>query len=326
MSDARIADECAQDIQMRASEWVMEREVADTWSEDDQARLDHWLKESVAHKVAYWRANHAWNKTGRIVALKVSPEQSSPITQRGALGSTFLRVIAAVIVLCIVGVATSYIFAPTAYTTYATTIGGRKILTLTDGSHIELNTNSVLRVSRNAPAREVVLDSGEAYFDIKHDAMKPFVVVAGGRRIVDVGTRFLVRSDADGLKVSMLEGRVVLGVSEGSAQLSSKLEAGDVAIATHTTTRIFKSTTQSLADTASWRRGYLVFRHVALSDAIAEFNRYNSDRLIVANVDAAKLKIYGTFRTNDIQGFADVVQEVLHLQVSRLGDKIVMSR
>jgi len=324
MSQATATDEAAQDVQMAASLWVMEHVMADGWSEADQSRLDNWLRESPSHRLAYWRANHAWNKTERMVALNHPVRKKSvPIHRR--FRSIIARVSAAAIVLSAAAFAISHALAPS-YTTYATAIGGRKVLALSDGSRIELNTNSKLRVSDARGKRKAILDSGEAYFDIRHNATAPFLIMVREHRIVDAGTRFLVRVDADNVKVSMLEGRVTLSAVKEKPGSPTELKGGEVAIATPTTIRVFNPTPQALADTESWRQGHLIFRHVALSEAVAEFNRYNTRCLVVANAGAAKLKIHGTFRTDDVQGFADIVQEVLHLQVSRLGDEIVMSR
>jgi transmembrane sensor len=324
MSRTRAIEEAAQDVQLWASQWVMEREMSDNWSETDQTCLDNWLQESSSHRVAYWRAKHAWNKTERMVALRPSARWEGD-TRNGRARSIFTRVSAAAIILSAAAFAISRGVAPT-YVTYTTPIGGHKVLSLSDGSHIELNTNSVLRVSNAQGHREAILDSGEAYFDIKHDAAAPFLIKVGGRRIVDVGTRFIVRTEAGSVKLSMLEGRVTLSAAKENSGAPTELKGGEVAVATLSATTVFKLSGQALSDTQSWRQGHLVFRHVPLSEAIAEFNRYNRNQLVVANADAAKLKIHGSFRTDDVQGFADIVQEVLHLQVSHVGDKIVMSR
>ena len=60
--------------------------------------------------------------------------------------------------------------------TYATAVGGHKTLTLGDGSEVELNTDTIVRMPKVAGQRQVILDKGEAYFQIKHDAENPFIV------------------------------------------------------------------------------------------------------------------------------------------------------
>ncbi len=64
----------AKDVKARAGVWL-ERRTRETWNEKDQSELDAWLAASPAHEVAYWRLNAAWNRAGRLVALRnASPE------------------------------------------------------------------------------------------------------------------------------------------------------------------------------------------------------------------------------------------------------------
>jgi transmembrane sensor len=325
-SDNKVTDETASDIQALASRWVVERHGASIWSDDDQARLDSWLNESVAHSVAYWRANHVWNRADRLVALKRPPEQDVRNEKRGLRSSTLSWAVATIAILVFVGALVSLNAFRTNYVTYSTAVGAHRVLMLADGSRIELNTDSVLRLAKGGSRSEAILDKGEAYFDIKHNADNPFTVVAHGRRIVDVGTKFLVRENSDALKVSMLEGRVALSAPARNAGTPTELKAGDVAIATASATKVVRSSVQALADTAEWRNGYLTFRHITLADAVAEFNRYNNAKLNVEGAGVSSKKIYGTFRTTDVKLFASVAQDVLHLHVERRGDEIVLSR
>ena len=75
--------------------------------------------------------------------------------------------------------------------------GGQEKLALADGSQIELNTNSAIRLDVGPVHRSVELVRGEAFFEIKHDASRPFVVTAAGHTITDLGTKFLVGATPD---------------------------------------------------------------------------------------------------------------------------------
>ena len=92
------------------------------------------------------------------------------------------------------------------YTIYATDIGGRKILSLSDGSKIELNTDTSLRIAKGSGGRRVWLDKGEAYFEINHNAAWPFIVTAGTHRVTDLGTKFTMHETGNWLEVALLEG------------------------------------------------------------------------------------------------------------------------
>ncbi len=311
------------DIQMEASRWVVDTRTSEDWTADDQAALNEWLSSSVAHKVAYLRADHAWGRTERAAALR-RPEREK---EAAPVKFSFLsmKFAAAIGAIAIAGVLAAQ-YAGQNYTTYRTPIGGRQLLNLSDGSRIELDTNSVVRIAKHSVDREVIVDRGEVYFDVKHDAKRPFVVFAGGRKILDLGTKFLVRDQADRMEVAMYEGRVRLGAPKGSSEQPANLAAGDVAIATAHTTTISKGTPAALSDTLSWRRGVLVFHHTTLADAAAEFNRYNDYKIVVADPAIGRLEINGKFRTTDEGMFADVAADVLGLHVKQQDDYALIER
>ena len=64
-----------------------------------------------------------------------------------------------------------------------------------------------------------------------------------------------------------------------------------------------------------WRTGVIVFRYTTLADAAEEFNRYNRNKLVIADPAAARLTIAGTFRTNDVDAFVRLAQHVFGLHV-----------
>lgn len=314
----------AHEVQMNASRWVIESR-SENWSPDDQARLDAWLNESTAHMVAYWRASQAWNRTFRAVALRQPAAESTSRSGRNLRGLA-LRIAASLTLIGVLGTGASSLLLGPKYATYSTPVGGRETLLLNDGSKIELNTDTVLRYARLGIQREVVLDKGEAYFEVKHDPKHPFIVRANGRQITDIGTKFLVRGSADRLEVAMLEGRVLLSAPHGTNGPSSDLTAGNVAIATANETSVTKRPLEALQEELGWRSGILVFHHTTLATAIAEFNRYNTHKLVVADPEAAVLTIDGKFRANDVETFAEVAEDVLRLHVEHRGNRTVMSR
>lgn len=326
MQNTAAAEKSAYDVQMSASRWVIERRASENWSEDDQRRLDAWLNESTAHLVAYWRADQAWDRTFRAAALRQPFPSVTKRDPSGLFKFLSLRIAASLIVIATLSTAAAYLFLGPKYVTYTTPVGGREILRLSDGSRIELNTNTVLRFSTRVGQRQAILDKGEAYFEIKHDPAHPFTVKAGGRQITDVGTKFLVRGEPRHLEVALLEGRVLLSAPNGTDAPAVDLTPGSVAIATAADTSISKRSQQALKDELGWRQGVLVFHHTTLATVVAEFNRYNTHKLVVDDPRAALMTINGTFRAGDVETFTEVAQDVLHLRVQRQGDETVMSR
>ena len=312
------------DIDHCAAEWIERRDFGH-WSEKEQAELDAWLARSLAHRVAFVRLNSSWQRTSRLAALRgaTSETPQQPPTELGLLH--FLpRIAAGFAIVAAIGAGSAYYALRDNTTTYATTIGGREILSLADGSQIELNTDTVLRVSDHTDSREVWLDRGEAYFRIVHNAQRPFVVVAQGRHITDLGTEFTVRQEPGRVQISVLEGRVRLEEAAGS-QKSPVLTAGDTAVATPENTLIRRKPTHQFTAELAWRRGMIIFDNVSLAAAAAEFNRYNRTQVII-DASAAQLKVAGTFPINGVKGFANLTRHVLGLHVETHGEKIAITR
>ncbi len=313
----------AMDIEARAAQFLERRNFA-RWAADDESALEAWLAQSPAHRVAYVRLKTAWERAGRIAAL--APAEP-PAKAARALTPLLLRIAAVVAVVAVIaGGALAYLARP-GERTYSTGLGGREIVKFADGSRIELNTNTQLRARMTTNERVVWLDRGEAYFEIRHDSAHPFVVMVGKHRVTDLGTKFRVRRDPGRLQVSVVQGRVTFDTPDaGRLSPLEVLTPGDVAVATARSVRVTKETAQDLTDQLSWRQGVLVFDHTTLAQAAAEFNRYNREKLVVADEAIAERTIGGTFPTDNLEAFIGVTQDLLGLHVKRRGHDIIISR
>jgi transmembrane sensor len=230
----------------------------------------------------------------------------------------------ALVLTVAVGSAVAFYILTPRYDTYATTVGGRETLTLHDGSRIELNSNTVVRVSQNPSRRLVRLDRGEAFFEIRHDSNHPFVVVAAGHRLVDLGTKFSVRADADHLKVALVEGSVRVETKGGQGERT--LSPGDVLLASTDGLSVKKQPLQALATTLAWRRGMLVFHETSLLDAAQEFNRYNETKIVIRDPNAGRETINGTLPANDIEEFSRMARNIFGLRTEKRGNEILFAR
>jgi transmembrane sensor len=309
------------DINATAARWI-ERRDRDEWGETDQAELNAWLDRSAAHRAAFWRLEAAWKDTNRLTAFQ--PRLRPVRDARPGVSRTAFKFAAALLLFAVFGGGTALYMQTPDWKTYSTTVGGREILTLGDGTKIELNTDSVVRVSQNAHQRNVWLDKGEAYFDVTHDASRPFTVTVGNRRITDLGTKFVVRRETDQLKVAVLDGRVQVEEKGGEAN-PTVLTKGDVIVATATKLTRSRTPAKQIESDLGWRNGVLVFNDRTLADVVEEFNRYNTRKLIVADNKAAQTRIAGTFRADNIDAFANTAHRVLGLKVEKRGNDIAIS-
>ena len=313
----------AEDIRARAAAWLIERRDSDDWSEKNQADLDAWLGESPAHRVAYLRLDSTWSRADRLAALH--PVSATP--RKKNIAVIFKRAVAGIAVVAVAATGYAILFTTSKEQSYATQIGARKTVLLADGSRIELNTDTALRTSMNGNQRTVWVDKGEAFFQIRHDAAHPFVVVAGNGRITDIGTKFSVRRDADNIEVALVEGRARFDAIGGHAQgQSAELTPGDQIVANAVSVSKTRKSTEELSRELGWRKGVLVFDNLPLADVAASFNRYNRRQLVIAGADVGRLTIVGTFRTDGVARFSRIARDILGLQVTRRNDEIIISR
>ena len=330
MQEHRSSPACARDVRAAAAEWHDRRERED-WTAAKQAELDAWLAQSPAHAVAFLRVDAAWSRADRLSALgnparDMAVEPQAKAGNRGGL-LLYLRLAAAAILIAGLGSAGAY-FALTPHDrVFSTPVGGHETVTFADGSRVELNTNTVLRARMTTGQRIIWLERGEAFFQVRHDRLHPFIVIAANRRITDLGTQFVVRTDPRGLHVAVLEGQVWFDASEKqTASQPTLLKAGDVAEAQGKAVSVTREAESTLETGLSWRRGLLVFTHTTLAAAAAEFNRYNRTKLVIADAAVAQRTIGGTFPITDVEAFARVARNALGLHVENRGDGTLILR
>jgi transmembrane sensor len=324
LSETRQSTTNVKEIRAQASVWLRRREFQD-WDAATQKEFDAWRKASPANAVAYLRVEQIWRRADKLRVLKHPTRAEKSLSAR--LKSILPKVGAAIVIAGLIGFAGQTYFANGDTKTYATPVGAHETISLADGSKIELNTDTVLRVRVNEKGRAAELVKGEAYFQIRHDAAHPFVVTAADHRVTDLGTKFFVRRDEGPLEVALLEGSArIETVGSNAPSHAVVLRPGDVALATTGSMSVSRTSSQGLAAQFAWRQGLLVFNHITLADAAAEFNRYNQTKLIVADRGIAARTIGGTFRTSDVEGFTEITRQLLNLRVEKLGGNIVITR
>ncbi len=323
--DMRLAAD-AKDAKVRAAAWLERRDRAD-WSEADQAELDKWLVQSPGNLLAYWRVEAAWDNTNRLIAVRPFDRRAPEPEPRGRLMSVLSKIVAGCAAVAVLGGGFLLLTPHAKEQAYATPVGGHEIVSLADGSQIELNTDTVVRTDVSPDHRFASIEKGEAFFQISHDAKHPFVVAAGNRRITVLGTKFFVRQSANRLEVGLIDGRIWFDANNRELQPQAMLLApGDIAIATPTSVFLKRASEQQLTSELGWRKGVLIFDNTALADAAAEFNRYNTRHIVIDDKSVAQLKVVGTFPKQNLSAFVDVAQEVFNLRVDKRGDQIVISR
>lgn len=277
-----------------AADWTLRM---DRGQGEDVRALETWLAESEANQESFARTQAIWEDLALLAPAQKAPAKVAWFRRPGI---PQFAAIAATMLLLFTGV---LLWQRDGGQRFATEIGGREIATLSDGSRVTLNTDTQLRVAFATGERTVILDRGEAMFEVESDAKRPFVVEAAGRRVTAVGTTFLVRRLANAVSVTLMEGRVKVE-SRGGLRM---MEPGQRMILRDSgAVGVDRPVIDSIT---SWRRGELVFRDTPLREAVAEMNRYTR-KPIRLSVDPGDKRLSGIFATNGGRQFGELVSEL----------------
>jgi transmembrane sensor len=209
--------------------------------------------------------------------------------------------------------------------------------TLADGTVVELREGSSLDPDFTATTRRVRLLGGEAHFTVAKDAARPFIVEAGGVAVRALGTVFNVRLDASTVDVLVTEGRVQVEPPAAAAGAAPAPVAPLVVIASQRTVvpllpapaapAVVPVTPQQVREVLAWQAPRLQFFETPLAEAVAAFNRHNRHRLILGEPELGRIPIGGTFRIDNVEGFARLLELTLGIRgEARSPDETVLVR
>ncbi|PVM82087.1 FecR family protein [Caulobacter endophyticus] len=202
--------------------------------------------------------------------------------------------------------------------TYQTEVGGRLTAHLDDGSTVLLNTDTELKVRFTGGERRLTLVKGQAFFDVAHDAARPFLVRAGPMQVRAIGTRFDVRHDGPDAIVALAQGRVK--VSQQDAQHASWTLTPGQALALAPGATAAHPVAVDVATLSGWTNGVITFHNVALSQAVAEMNRYEQTKITLGAGVPRDARISGVFAPGGEEEFVAAVTMSFDLQTHRKPD------
>jgi transmembrane sensor len=281
-----------------------------------EAALRRWIAADPIHAAKWEVATDLWNETANLP--RRLPRSLG--TQRRPIYPS-VRLVSAACVVCLIGAGLA--FQHFVRSGVSTAVGEQRALNLDDGTRVELNTESRIEVEYDHQTRRVVLKSGEAYFQVAHES-RPFVVYAGDRKVIAVGTEFTVRRDEssdDSVTVTLIEGRLAVAPT-GTTKVSPSGPAASEMTLLRTGQRLkvrrngrLAVDVPSIDNVTGWMRGQLIFDHTPLREALAEFSRYTPTKITVMSPEVAEILVGGIFRVGDSKNFARAVAESHNLRL-----------
>jgi transmembrane sensor len=297
----------------RAIDWLL-RIRSENCTETEHRAFNAWLEENASHRQAYETAQAQWQWMEQFKSMDF-PARNAALRYREKTSRRMLKYSAAASVLLALGLTA---FMPNGWIgiphTYMAEKGGHQTITLADGSSIELNTDSEVRVHFNRWRRNVEMVKGEAFFTVSHDAERPFEVRAGGGRIRDIGTAFDIYIKPEQVIVAVQE-----GIVEVQASGKRELSAGQQ-LAFNGSGEFQAIKGQDVASLIAWRQGNLLFRDRRLDDVLAEVGRYHDTRIRLQNENLGKLRISGTFHTAELDSTLNAIATLLPVNIDRIGE------
>jgi len=198
---------------------------------------------------------------------------------------------------------------------------------LADNSILHLNTDTAVSIRYSKSERLVTLSSGQASFEVTHEASRAFRVHAGTAEVIDLGTRFDVRLDEGSTVVTVVEGRVTVGPrASGQSPLLRPIE-----LYADQQVRVTKGAwpaTPVAVDakrTTAWMHRQIVFDNETLERVAAEFNRYTTRPIEIATPALRKLRISGVFATDDTDAFIAFLRSLKGVRVEVTPTRIRVS-
>jgi transmembrane sensor len=303
-------------IAKEALQWVLLCHSGEL-SEAERQAFEVWVAQSDRHRRLYegyerrWRGLDqfkGWDGGLRREALSYRAPPTGrrrvPLLARLALVASVLLGVGLVLNLQWVG--------QDVETNYATARGEHRTIELAEGSVLELNTDSAVKVRLEPTGRSVELLHGEVFFSVTHEVGRPFVVRAGNGRIEDTGTAFNVYRKPERVTVAVQEGAVRIITGPGSRELTASQTA-----AYDGQGRWLQVDDFRVENLTAWRRRQLLFENRPLEDVLAEFARYHDTKLRLAAPGLGKLRVSGNFHLDELDQALDTIARVVPITIQR---------
>ncbi|HZT04012.1 MAG TPA: FecR domain-containing protein [Steroidobacteraceae bacterium] len=371
-----------QQIIDEASAWFVEFRVGDV-DQVTRERFDEWLRRSPEHIRAYIEIAKTYvilpaldpgrkvdvpqliahaRADGNVVALGQPPSRSAALGAQARLevrstreGSAAARSrwLSAACMVVLLASAISWAILHR-YPNYATDIGQRQSITLPDGSTVDLNARSSIRVQFLKSRREVDLLAGQAFFEVAKDKTRPFIVQSGELRVQAVGTQFDVDRHSDITTVTVVEGRVAVITPESKPtrevtigrerpqmhttpaghldllgtplrdSLSVLVSAGEQVVATGGA--VAQPTRANLGAATAWLQHRFIFDRSRLSDVVDDFNRYNRRPIVIIDPELDDFHISGVYSSTDPASLIRFLRTQPDIRITESDDSIRIER
>jgi len=301
--------------------WVTRLQSGDC---TDQERHDFevWLMQSEAHRIAHHEVAAFWSGLSQLephAAPQLAAARAYLCEARQSRRAFSKKRLAGVLSIILITGFSPLWWSWLTTDIYRTAKGESISIQLSDGSRIDLNTDTELSVQYTWTKRSVRLAHGEALFSVVHNPEKPFEVIAAGGRIQDIGTQFNVYQQAEQVSVTVLDGEVSVAAREGST-VQNLIPGQQLSYdSTGQTSAVARA---DMDAATAWQKGRMVFKGQPLSVVLEQLGRYHDVSLQVQGARLQTLKVSGVFPTNNLDLALNTIAGALPIKVTQIATNV----
>ena len=289
-------------------------DAADWWSRLELGTADpdafsRWRESDPAHAIAFARVQATWESLEHH-----GIDAQSPFVERGSRRRFLRNVAAGAAAVGLVGAAgLLYTSRAMAWSRATTAVGGFQRLRLPDSSLLELNTDTSVSWRFSEHARDLRIEQGEIAMELATGAPITLVVAIATLSLSPGSFNARVVDRRVGLTV--LQGHATASVLRDGVYQTSVVESGQSAEWGAGPARVQPTTAAARDRLIAWRDGSIVFDDEPLAAAVAEYNRYLSRKIVVADPVLATMRVGGRFATSDPTAFLHAVSVSLNAEI-----------
>lgn len=305
---------------------LMVKKLAGEINAGEETRLYQWLEADQANRKILEELTLVWDKAQRDplpVDVDAAWDKVDRRTQRKNIplfGNTVWRIAAAVALFAVLGT-WAVISLRTVTTTISTAANEIKKVDLPDGSYVWMHEYSTLTYTNNLKGskRELKLD-GMAFFDVKRDEARPFVITTARGSVEVLGTSFEVTAYKNDTfeRVTVSTGKVKFANAQNEQSLILTANTEGVI----TTSGNAASAAVNSSELVAWKTSQLAFNNEQMDEVAKKLERYFHIQVILKNAEITNCRFTASFNNPKLGEVLDVIEKALQLTYTQRGNRI----
>jgi transmembrane sensor len=307
------------DLKAQAIDWLV---ALDCGTADEQA-FTTWRDSDPRHASVFAQVAATWRRTADPqLAMLLDMDAPPSLVDEPAPAPRMSRRAVAAGAAAMLGVGGAGAFLAWPRRSYAATaVGERRTLRLPDGSLAMLNTDTRVAWQFDRD-RHLWVERGEAALLVRA-GQKPFRLYSDPLEAELSDGKFNLRIAPEGGQLLVVAGKAT-ATRRGMA--AETIGAGSALTVADGAARVSRWSSDALAAATAWEQGRIVFNGMPLDRAIAEFNRYLPEKIVLRQSDLAATRLGGTFQIDDPDSFLLALREGFAIDHRRTGDRIELFR